>query len=375
MKKILFVVDDNRMGGVSILLEDIFKLIDLYNKNVSLLILNKDGDRLNNISKNINVIYGTSFFKIVNIPLKEVKNIKQLFNKLYLVLLMKTGLIKYKIKKERKKILKDNYDIEISFKYGFTTLFTYYGNSKSKINWVQNDVTNDDPAYKYRSLFKKVLPLFNYNVVLSKGLEKSFNSIYNTNNTIVINNLVDINKINDLSIKSNYTKKDNINFISIGRLSKTKGFDNLIECFKRLKDENILGNTSLFIIGDGEERSNLKTLVNDYNLNNNIYLLGAMDNPYTLLKEADMFILSSVCEGYGLVVVESLLLKTPVLSTKTVSIEEILDDRYGIITDDLYESIKYIIQNRDVIDEKRSNLVSYSYDNDGIINKIENILK
>lgn len=375
MKKILFVVDDNRMGGVSILLEDIFKLIDLYNKNVSLLILNKDGDRLNNISKNINVIYGTSFFKIVNIPLKEVKNIKQLFNKLYLVLLMKTGLIKYKIKKERKKILKDNYDIEISFKYGFTTLFTYYGDSKSKINWVQNDVTNDDPAYKYRSLFKNVLPLFNYNVVLSKGLEKSFNSIYNTNNTIVINNLVDINKINDLSSKSNYIKKDNINFIAIGRLSKTKGFDNLIECFKRLKDENILGNTSLFIIGDGEERSNLKTLVNDYNLNNNIYLLGAMDNPYTLLKEADMFILSSVCEGYGLVVVESLLVKTPVLSTRTVSIEEILDDRYGIITDDLYESIKYIIQNRDVIDEKRNNLASYSYDNDGIIQKIENILK
>lgn len=375
MKKILFVVDDNRIGGVSILLEDIFKAIDLSNKDVNLLILNKDGDRFSDIDKRIKVFYGTSFFNVINIPLNKIKNIKQLIQKLYLILLMKTGLIKNKIVKERKKILVDSFDIEIAFKYGFTTLFTYYGNSNTKINWVQNDVTNDDPAYKYRSLFKKILPLFNYNVVLSKGLENSFNNIYHTNNTVVINNLVDINKINRLSEDSIYLKQDGINFISIGRLSRTKGFDNLILCFKQLKDNNLLNNVHLSIIGDGEERKNLNDLIDNYNLKDNIHLLGSMNNPYALLKKADMFILSSIHEGYGLVVIEALLLGTPVLSTKTVSISEILDNEYGLITDNLYESIKDIIQNRSIIDEKRSNLIHYSYHNDEIINQIENILK
>ena len=46
---------------------------------------------------------------------------------------MKTGLIEKRIKKERKKILKEKYDVEVAFKDGFTALFTAFGNSKKKV--------------------------------------------------------------------------------------------------------------------------------------------------------------------------------------------------------------------------------------------------
>lgn len=105
MKNILIVNDEKMTGGVSILLEDILNNID-YKGNIDLLILHNNGTCLNKLPNNINVIYGTRFFEVIDLNIKQIlkeKNIKLLFQKIYLVFLMKTGLIKNKIIKERKK--------------------------------------------------------------------------------------------------------------------------------------------------------------------------------------------------------------------------------------------------------------------------------
>ena len=66
---------------------------------------------------------------------------------------MKTGLIKYKIKKERKKILTEKYDIEISFKDGIGNFFVAYGDSNFKIRWLHADYSVKNPGKNYfRSL-------------------------------------------------------------------------------------------------------------------------------------------------------------------------------------------------------------------------------
>lgn len=52
---------------------------------------------------------------------------------------MKTGLIHHFIKKERKKIIKKQYDVEVAFKEGFCTIFVTDGDSKKKINWIHVD--------------------------------------------------------------------------------------------------------------------------------------------------------------------------------------------------------------------------------------------
>ena len=126
MKKILFVVDDKKMGGVSILLEDILNSLNLSKFNVDLLILNNDGEMLNNIPAKVNIIYGDSFFSPINYSLSYAineRNIKKIFKKILLVFYMKTSLINHIIKLKRKKLLKKNYDVEIAFKDGFCGLF------------------------------------------------------------------------------------------------------------------------------------------------------------------------------------------------------------------------------------------------------------
>ncbi|MDD3187021.1 MAG: glycosyltransferase [Bacilli bacterium] len=378
MKKILFVVDDRNMGGVSIVLEDILNNINLKNSKIDLLVLNNTGSRLKKIPKNITIIEGTKFFKSINVSFNSAlkgKDIKSLALKIYLTFLLKTNLIKYKIRKERKKILKSDYDIEIAFKYGFVTLFTYYGDSLKKINWIHNDVSNNDPAFKYRGVFKKILSEFDLNVLLSDNLERAFKRIYSVNNTIVINNVIDDKKILELSKKTNYIQTKNINILSIGRLNKIKCYAELIQTFNRLKQENILHNVQLSIIGDGEEKEHLLELIKAYDLENNIRLLGEKDNPYPFLKIADLFILPSKSEAYPTVVIESLMCGTPVLSTNTISISEMLNESYGFITNNIYEALISIINNRELLVYKREALKKYKYNNKKIINKIEEILK
>ena len=80
MKKILFVVDEKKMGGVSVLLSDILNNINLKNKEIDIMVLHNSGDYLDDLPKCVNLIYGTSFFDIIDLTLKEVlksKNIKE----------------------------------------------------------------------------------------------------------------------------------------------------------------------------------------------------------------------------------------------------------------------------------------------------------
>ena len=74
MKKILFVVDERKMGGVSIVLEQIINSISSNEFKCDVLVLHNNGDRLENL-KNCNLIFGTNFFDVVDIPFMNlVKN-------------------------------------------------------------------------------------------------------------------------------------------------------------------------------------------------------------------------------------------------------------------------------------------------------------
>ena len=70
-KKILIVTDDRSMGGVSVLLEDILKNVS-YKFKIDLMILNNNGKCFENLPENIKIIYGTKFFDIIGIHLKNM---------------------------------------------------------------------------------------------------------------------------------------------------------------------------------------------------------------------------------------------------------------------------------------------------------------
>ena len=159
MKKILIVIDERIMGGVSVLLEDMLNMINLKKYKIDILCLHNNGEMLENLPENVSMIYGTDYFSSIDYTIKEVlksKSIKKIYYKVRIVFDMKTGLIEKRIKKERKKILKEKYDVEVAFKDGFTALFTAFGNSKKKVHWIQYEYKKTNPNGKYDKLFKRI---------------------------------------------------------------------------------------------------------------------------------------------------------------------------------------------------------------------------
>lgn len=107
------------------------------------------------------------------------------------------------------------------------------------------------------------------------------------------------NKIKSKSVK----EMKNRFFISAGRLTKQKNFAYLIlEFHKFLKENN---NFDLLIFGDGEEKEKLNSLIMKLNLQKNIFLMGYSEELYSYMKKADAFILSSLWEDPGFVLIES----------------------------------------------------------------------
>ncbi|WP_281658670.1 glycosyltransferase [Halobacillus sp. Cin3] len=121
--------------------------------------------------------------------------------------------------------------------------------------------------------------------------------------------------------------------LAVGRLTKQKNFSLLIRAFKVVQ-ESI--EARLVIIGDGEERSKLEDLINNLEISNAVDMPGFKDNPYSYMSKSDLFVLSSKWEGFGNVIVESLALGTPVVSTNCPSgPSEILNHgEYGTLVND-----------------------------------------
>ena len=140
-------------------------------------------------------------------------------------------------------------------------------------------------------------------------------------NIKVIPNGIDPGKFENLTKKPH----DGFVIITVARLEKVKGTEYLIGAFARL---SLLGRLSLVIIGDGSERKNLENLVKKLNLEERVEFLGEIPNERIpeYLAGADCFVLPSLKEGFGIVVLEAMAAGVPVVASKVGGIMDIIED-------------------------------------------------
>jgi glycosyltransferase involved in cell wall biosynthesis len=107
--------------------------------------------------------------------------------------------------------------------------------------------------------------------------------------------------------------KDKKYIIGIGRLTKQKNFNLLINGFNQIKKK--YHEYELIIIGEGEKKDELLKLIKSHGLEKEVHLLGFKNNVYKYLKRADCFILTSLWEDPGFVLIEAGLSNTTVISS------------------------------------------------------------
>jgi len=117
--------------------------------------------------------------------------------------------------------------------------------------------------------------------------------------------------------------------ITVGRLKAVKNHALLIRSFKRLLKE---ADARLMILGTGELEAQTHELIAQEGLSDKILMPGHVLDPDPFYISADLFVLSSDCEGFGNVIVEALACGLPVVSTRSQGPAEILQEgRYGTL--------------------------------------------
>lgn len=135
----------------------------------------------------------------------------------------------------------------------------------------------------------------------------------------LVHNPVDLQLISSLSKKSVeeklfHTEGDDYHpvIVSMGRLTEQKGFTYLIRAFKMVQNELP---SKLVIIGDGAQKRDLENLTESLGIAEDVIFLGLQSNPYKYLVNSDLFVLSSLWEGFPNSLVEAMACGIPVIST------------------------------------------------------------
>jgi glycosyltransferase involved in cell wall biosynthesis len=136
---------------------------------------------------------------------------------------------------------------------------------------------------------------------------------------MVIPNPVDVEAVSALArkpIDDTCSANEMPMILAAGRLHPQKGFPHLIRAFARVRPSLP---ARLVIIGEGPERAALEALVAGLDLQGAVVLPGFQSNPYAWMARADLFVLSSLYEGFGNVITEAMALGVPIVATRCPS--------------------------------------------------------
>lgn len=369
-KEILFFIESFSGGGAERVLLTILRNLDLSRFKIKVLVLNDIGT------------YSKDFHALDIDVVPVIKSKWNLINKVKYKLLYDILPPTIAARWIFNNITADSY---VAFVEGYATkIISNFKINKKKIAWVHIDLkdfpwTIEKKIYKDTSEEISAYRKFDNVIGVSKDVSKILSTDYGLRKVTTIYNPIDEQRIKLLSEKD-YDAVDTsfFNIVSVGRLTKQKGYDRLISLMPDILAKN--PKLKLYIVGEGEEQKNLEYQIDKMGVSQNVILTGFIPNPYSLMKQMDLFVCSSVAEGFSLVIAEALILGMPVVSTRCSGPVELLDNgKYGILCHS-YEELRRIIVKLSQSTEKLKELKELAqersrfFNTQEIIKQIQSIL-
>lgn len=394
MKKILFMCINMNIGGTEKALLTMLNEMDRRKYDITLFMLEEYGGFLNQIPDGIKVMYLKEYKtlkKFINNPpqlvAKElIKNRKVISGLSILFIytiskLMKDISIYYKYILSNVDTLNEEYDIAIAYA-GPMDFISYFVinkiKSKKRVQWIHFDITkigfNVNFAKKIYDKFDKVF------VVSNEGKDKLINFLPSLKDkTEVFFNIISCKMIEKMSYEGEGFSDDfdGTRILTVGRLSKEKGQDLIIPVLKKLKENGY--KVRWYCIGDGPARKEYEKLVDKLNIKDDFIFLGSKLNPYTYMKECNIYVQPSKHEGYCITLGEARCFNNPIVTTNfTGANEQIVNENTGLVCEiseeGIYRAIKKLLDDKKLYKNIKDNLNNEIVDSTKEIRKLESIL-
>ncbi len=241
--------------------------------------------------------------------------------------------------------IRDDYDLEVAYlEFGSTKILAGSTNKNAKkIAWVHSDLARKlDGSPETRAKLDRQYAAYDRIVCVSNTAKESFVRLFGRETDVaVLYNTVDDGAIREkaeLALPS-LPEKRRLTLAAVGRLSEEKRYDLLIRVHQKLLEEGLA--QDLWIVGEGDRRSELEALIAENGLSDSVKLLGFQSNPYPFMKAADLLVCSSRYEGLSTFVTEGLILGKPIVTTECSGMRELLgDSEYGLIVENEEEALR-----------------------------------
>ena len=360
MKKIIFHYPIFNVGGAENSLVRLTKSFIKHGWDVSLLCTTGKGELLSALDPNVKIIELRSkpagnIFKSKRHILGKIKAFPDLIHYIFRRLEEKFKLFLLK---------KHHYDVAVVSLHGLSPHICCNILKANKVlHWIRNDLSKCDPDLKATSNINKYHHNTNAYVCVSGNSYDSFIKKFPhlKEKANLIYNVIDSNEMLEKSksiLCPFNTPSNKLKVLSVCRLQdKSKGIFRMLEVQRKLLDNGI--DFLWFVIGDGPDKAELITRINNLGLQNNFILLGKKSNPFPYYRHCDFVAVLSYYEGLCGVINEAKIIGKAVISTEVSGVnEQLISNLNGIIVkndlEGIYTGMKRILTD-DVLLKKITN--------------------
>lgn len=241
---------------------------------------------------------------------------------------------------ELKKIVKENNILTVQshmYRSNYINVLAKLFGSTHTVQIVNCDCVSSKYTCGYKATLSKILIFLLYRfsditITKSKAMLEDLKKYTKIKNGIVIYNPIDLTKIKKMRMLASphFDRKDysfNKLLVNVGRFHEQKRQKDLIISLSKLDSSY-----GLVLIGDGEEVDTCKNIARELGVSNRVIFTGKVKNPFSILKQCDLFIMSSSCEGFPNALVEAMACGLPIISSDHLSgAKEILSNSENVL--------------------------------------------
>lgn len=361
MKKILFVINTMDRAGAEMALLELLRCLQKKEElELSLFVLTGQGEMLGQVPESVKILNKSYDFcsvltekgkrHLMKTSLRACFIRGNVFRRLpYLVKLLLDMVKKKRIQPDKLlwRIIsdgaerqKEEYDLAVAYLEGGSAYYvTDHVKAKKKVAFYHTDY---QMAGYTRYMDQECYLYYDKIFAISDAVKEVFLSVYPEckEKTEVFYNIINRERILALSGQPGGFSDDfdGIRILTVGRLTTPKDFAQSIQAMKLVKEQGI--HARWYILGEGDQRPALEALIKKLHLEQDFYLPGAVENPYTYLKQADIYVHATRYEGKSVAIQEAQVLGKPILASNCSGNRElVVSGEDGLLCDLTPEAI------------------------------------